>query len=47
LACSYPTCIDVGATYVIASLPNRPYLMHAANCATPKSERLGLAAINL
>jgi hypothetical protein len=42
-----PTCTDAGATYVIASLPNRPYLLHAANCATPKSERLGLAAINL
>lgn len=42
-----PTCTDAGATYVIASLPNRPFLLRAANCATPKSERLGLAAINL
>ena len=42
-----PTCIDAGATYLIVSLPNRPFLLRAANCATPKSERLGLAAINL
>jgi hypothetical protein len=42
-----PTCTDAGATYLIASLPNRPFLLRAANCATPKSERLGLAAINL
>ena len=42
-----PTCTDAGATYLIVSLPNRPYLLRAANCATPKSERLGLAAINL
>lgn len=42
-----PTCTDAGATYLIVSLPNRPFLLHAANCATPKSERLGLAAINL
>ena len=42
-----PTCTDAGATYLIVSVPNRPYLLHAANCATPKSERLGLAAINL
>jgi hypothetical protein len=42
-----PTCTDAGATYFIVSLPNRPFLLHAANCATPKSERLGLAAINL
>jgi len=42
-----PTCTDAGATYLIVSLPNRPYLLHAANCATPHSERLGLAAINL
>ena len=44
---AYPTCTDAGATYLIASLPNRPFLLRAANCATPKSERLGLAAINL
>jgi hypothetical protein len=42
-----PTCTDSGATYLIVSLPNRPFLLHAANCGTPKSERLGLAAINL
>ena len=42
-----PTCTDAGATYVIVSLPNRPFLLRAANCGTPKSERLGLAAINL
>jgi hypothetical protein len=42
-----PTCTDGGATYLIVSLPNRPYLLRAANCATPKSERVGLAAINL
>jgi hypothetical protein len=42
-----PTCTDAGATYLIASLPDRPFLLRAANCATPKSERLGLAAINL
>ena len=42
-----PTCTDAGATYMIVSLPNRPFLLKAANCATPKSERLGLAAINL
>ncbi len=42
-----PTCTDAGATYLIVSLPNRPFLLRAANCATPKSERLGLAAINL
>ena len=42
-----PTCTDAGATYLIVSLPDRPFLLHAANCATPKSERLGLAAINL
>ena len=44
---AHPTCTDAGATYLIASLPNRPFLLRAANCATPKSERLGLAAINL
>jgi hypothetical protein len=44
---AYPTCTDAGATYLIVSLPNRPFLLRAANCATPKSERLGLAAINL
>jgi len=42
-----PTCTDAGATYLIVSLPNRPFLLRAANCATPMSERLGLAAINL
>jgi hypothetical protein len=42
-----PTCTDAGATYFIVYLPNRPFLLRAANCATPKSERLGLAAINL
>ncbi|CAA9506434.1 MAG: hypothetical protein AVDCRST_MAG09-1080 [uncultured Sphingomonas sp.] len=42
-----PTCTDAGATYLIVSVPNRPFLLRAANCATPKSERLGLAAINL
>lgn len=42
-----PTCTDAGATYLIVSLLNRPFLLRAANCATPKSERLGLAAINL
>jgi hypothetical protein len=42
-----PTCTDAGATYLIVSLPNRPFLLRTANCATPKSERLGLAAINL
>ena len=42
-----PTCTDSGATYLIVSLPNRPFLLRAANCGTPKSERLGLAAINL
>ena len=42
-----PTCTDAGATYLIVYLPNRPYLLRAANCATPKSEKLGLAAINL
>ena len=42
-----PTCTDAGATYLIVSLPNRPFLLRAANCATPASERLGLAAINL
>jgi hypothetical protein len=42
-----PTCTDAGATDLIISLPNRPFLLRAANCATPKSERLGLAAINL
>ena len=42
-----PTCTDAGATYLIVSLPNRPFLLRAANCSTPKSERLGLAAINL
>lgn len=44
---AHPTCTDAGATYLIASLSNRPFLLRAANCATPKSERLGLAAINL
>ena len=44
---AHPTCTDAGATYLIASLPNRPFLLRAANCATPKAERLGLAAINL
>jgi hypothetical protein len=44
---AHPTCTDAGATYLIVSLPNRPFLLRAANCATPKSERLGLAAINL
>jgi hypothetical protein len=42
-----PTCTDAGATYLIVSVPNRPFLLRAANCATPLSERLGLAAINL
>ena len=42
-----PTCTDAGATYLIVSIPNRPFLLRAANCATPESERLGLAAINL
>lgn len=42
-----PNCTDAGATYLIVSLPNRPFLLRAANCATPKSEKLGLAAINL
>jgi hypothetical protein len=42
-----PTCTDAGATYLIVSLPNRPFLLRAANCAMPKSERLGLAAIDL
>jgi hypothetical protein len=42
-----PTCTDAGATYLIVSMPNRPFLLRAANCATPNSERLGLAAINL
>jgi hypothetical protein len=42
-----PTCTDAGATYLIAALPDRPFLLRAANCATPKSERFGLAAINL
>lgn len=42
-----PTCTDAGATYLIVSVPNRPFLLRAANCATPNSERLGLAAINL
>ena len=42
-----PTCTDAGATYLIVSIPSRPFLLRAANCATPKSERLGLAAINL
>jgi hypothetical protein len=42
-----PTCTDAGATYLIVALPNRPFLLRAANCGTPKSERLGLAAINL
>ena len=42
-----PTCTDAGATYLIVSLPNRQFLLRAANCGTPKSERLGLAAINL
>lgn len=42
-----PTCTDAGATYLIVSIPNRPFLLRAANCATPNSERLGLAAINL
>jgi len=42
-----PTCTDAGATYLIVSLPNRPFLLRAANCGTPNSERLGLAAINL
>ena len=42
-----PTCTDAGATYLIVSLPNRPFLLRAANCGTPKSEKLGLAAINL
>ena len=42
-----PTCTDAGATYLIVSVPNRPFLLRAANCATPRSERLGLAAINL
>ena len=44
---AHPTCTDAGATYLIVSLPSRPFLLRAANCATPKSERLGLAAINL
>ena len=44
---AYPTCTDAGATYLIVSLPNRPFLLRAANCGTPKSEKLGLAAINL
>jgi hypothetical protein len=42
-----PTCTDAGATYLIVSLPNRPFLLRAANCGTPKSEKLGLAVINL
>jgi hypothetical protein len=42
-----PTCTDAGATYLIVSVPNRPFLLRAANCGTPKSERLGLAAISL
>lgn len=42
-----PTCTDAGGTYLIVSLRTRPFLLRAANCATPKSERLGLAAINL
>lgn len=42
-----PTCTDAGATYLIVSVPKRPYLLRAANCATPASERLGHAAINL
>lgn len=42
-----PTCTDAGATYLVVSLANRPFLLRAANCATPRSERLGLAAINL
>jgi hypothetical protein len=42
-----PTCTDAGATYLIVSVPNRPFLLRAANCATPLSERLGLTAINL
>ena len=42
-----PTCTDAGATYLIVSLPTRPFLLRAANCGTPKSERLGLVAINL
>jgi hypothetical protein len=44
---AYPTCTDAGATYLMVSMPNRPFLLRAANCATPKSERLGLAAVNL
>lgn len=44
---AHPTCTDAGATYLIVFIPNRPFLLRAANCATPKSERLGLAAINL
>ncbi len=44
---AHPSCTDAGATYLVVSLPNRPYLLRAANCATPRSERLGLAAINL
>ena len=44
---AYPTCTDAGATYLMVSVPNRPFLLRAANCATPKSERLGLTAINL
>lgn len=42
-----PTCTDAGATYLIVSVPERPFLIRAANCAMPKSEGLGLAAINL
>ncbi|QIK79030.1 hypothetical protein G7077_09130 [Sphingomonas piscis] len=37
----------VAHTYLIASLANQPYLLRAADCATPKSGRLGLAAINI
>jgi hypothetical protein len=44
---AHPTCTDAGATYLVVSVPNRPFLLRAANCATPKSEQLGLAAINL
>src|SRR5206468_12491322 len=33
-----PTCTDAGATYLIASLPNRPFLLRAANCATRSEE---------
>lgn len=38
---------DPRATYLIVSIPNRPFLLRAARCAMPNSERLGLAAINL